>query len=31
MIPYSNIGGKFFYRESDIKNILEEGFIKGKK
>lgn len=30
LIPYSNIGGKFFYRESDIKNILEEGLIKGK-
>ena len=30
LIPYANIGGKFFYRESDIKNILEEGLIKGK-
>lgn len=31
MIPYSNIGGKFFYKEVDIGQILEEGLIKKKK
>lgn len=31
MIPYSNIGGKFFYKETDIRQILEEGLIKNKK
>lgn len=28
LIPYSNIGGKFFYKEVDIQQILEEGLIK---
>ena len=27
---YSNIGGKFFYRETDIQEILSEGLIKRK-
>lgn len=30
LIPYSNIGGKFFYRETDIQEILNEGLIKRK-
>ena len=30
LIPYSNIGGKFFYKEVDIQQILEEGLIKKK-
>ena len=31
LIPYSNIGGKFFYKEVDIQQILEEGLIKKRK
>lgn len=31
LIPHSNIGGKFFYKEVDIQQILEEGLIKNKK
>lgn len=27
-VPYSNIGGKFFYRETDIQEILENGLIR---
>ncbi|KAA5421686.1 helix-turn-helix domain-containing protein [Bacteroides cellulosilyticus] len=30
LIPYSNIGGKFFYRETDIQEILSEGLVKRK-
>ena len=30
LIPYSNVGGKFFYREVDIQEILESGLIKRK-
>ena len=30
LIPYSNIGGKFFYREVDIQEILESGLTKRK-
>ena len=30
IIPYSNVGGKFFYRETDIQEILSEGLIKRK-
>ena len=30
LIPYSNIGGKFFYREVDIQEILESGLIRRK-
>ncbi|WP_455673569.1 helix-turn-helix domain-containing protein [Phocaeicola sp.] len=29
-IPYSNVGGKFFYREIDIQEILESGLLKRK-
>ena len=28
LVPYSNIGGKFFYRETDIQEILESGLIR---
>ena len=31
LIPHSNIGGKFFYKEVDIQQILEEGLIKKRK
>ncbi len=31
LIPYSNIGGKFFYKETDIQQILEEGLIPTRK
>lgn len=31
LIPYSNIGGKFFYREIDIRQILEEGLVPTRK
>ena len=31
LLPYSNIGGKFFYKEVDIQQILEEGLIKKRK
>ena len=30
LVPYSNIGGKFFYKEVDIRQILEEGLMKRK-
>ena len=30
LIPYSNIGGKFFYREVDIQEILDSGLIRRK-
>ena len=30
IIPYSNVGGKFFYRETDIQEILESGSIRRK-
>ena len=30
LIPHSNVGGKFFYRETDIREILENGPIKRK-
>ncbi|EXZ03829.1 MULTISPECIES: helix-turn-helix domain-containing protein [Bacteroidaceae] len=30
LIPYSNIGGKFFYRETDIQEILSDGLVKRK-
>lgn len=30
-IPHSNIGGKFYYREADIRQILEEGLIPTRK
>lgn len=30
IIPYSNVGGKFFYREVDIQEILESGSIRRK-
>ena len=30
LIPYSSIGGKFFYREVDIQEILESGLTKRK-
>lgn len=28
LVPYSNIGGKFFYKEADIQKILEDGLVK---
>lgn len=31
LIPYSNIGGKCFYKEADIRQILEEGLIKKRR
>lgn len=31
LVPYSNIGGKFFYKETDIRQILEEGLIPTRK
>lgn len=31
LVPYSNIGGKFFYKEMDIQRILEEGLIPTRK
>lgn len=31
LVPYSNIGGKFFYKEMDIQQILEEGLIPTPK
>lgn len=31
LIPHSNIGGKFFYKEMDIRQILEEGLIPTRK
>ncbi|WP_455642919.1 helix-turn-helix domain-containing protein [Parabacteroides sp.] len=31
LVPYSHIGGKYFYRETDIQQILEEGLIKNRK
>ncbi|MCS2459235.1 helix-turn-helix domain-containing protein [Bacteroides ovatus] len=30
LIPHSNVGGEFFYRETDIREILENGPIKRK-
>lgn len=30
LVPYSSIGGKFFYREVDIQEILESGLTKRK-
>jgi len=30
LIPYSSIGGKLFYREVDIQEILESGLTKRK-
>lgn len=30
LIPYLNVGGKFFYREVDIQEILESGLAKRK-
>ena len=31
LVPCSHIGGKYFYRETDIQQILEEGLIKNRK
>ena len=31
LVPYSNIGGKCFYKEADIRQILEEGLIKKRR
>lgn len=31
LIPYSTIGGKFFYREVDIQLILKEGLVTKRK
>ncbi len=31
LVPYSNVGGKFFYKEMDIQQILEEGLIPTRK
>ena len=28
LVPYSNIGGKIFYKEADIQKILEDGLVK---
>lgn len=30
LIPHLNVGGKFFYRKTDIQEILENGPIKRK-
>lgn len=31
LIHYSTIGGKFFYREIDIQQVLEEGLVTKRK
>ena len=31
LVPCSHIGGKYFYRETDIQQIQEEGLIKNRK
>ena len=28
ILPYTRIGGKFFYKEADIQKILEDGLVK---